>query len=227
MFDFAKDWKPAPGGTASQQLAERADELRSTLRIQDPSLVAARSGSSWLMLGPGCGELHIPFWEGTCIFSFPALQGYDNHDDPLPDFHRALLLYYLVTADGAPLTGRWVSFADLPSGRMYNAAFQGYSGDEVVKKFEKVGRDNISTYSDALHDFKQACLSIGGQPIDIGSASFIFQPLPRVPLMVTYWLGDEDFPSSCKILFDESANHYLPIDACAILGSMLTKKVSR
>jgi len=59
----------------------------------------------------------------------------------------------------------------------------------------------------------------------MGSASFIFQALPNVHLMVTYWLGDEDFPSSCKILFDETAIHYLPIDACAILGSMLTRKV--
>ena len=43
--------------------------------------------------------------------------------------------------------------------------------------------------------------------------------------MVTYWLGDEDFPSSCKILFDESASHYLPIDGCAILGSMLVRRL--
>jgi hypothetical protein len=59
----------------------------------------------------------------------------------------------------------------------------------------------------------------------IGSASSIFQALPRVPLMVTYWLGDEDFPSSCKILFDECARHYLPIDACAVLGGMLARKL--
>lgn len=216
MSDFGKDWKPAHGGTASQQLAERADELRSTLRIQDPSLVAARSGSSWLTLGPGCGELHIPFWEGASIFSFPALHGYDNHDDPLPDFHQALLLYYLVTADGAPLTGRWVSFADLPDGRTYNAAFQGYTGDAIVKRF---GFD--------LEGFKSACSKAGGEPVEVGSASFVFQALPRVPLMLTYWLGDEDFHSSCRVLFDESASHYLPIDACAILGSMLTKKISR
>jgi hypothetical protein len=43
--------------------------------------------------------------------------------------------------------------------------------------------------------------------------------------MVTYWLGDEDFPSSCKILFDASASHYLPIDGSAILGSMLVRKL--
>jgi len=58
-----------------------------------------------------------------------------------------------------------------------------------------------------------------------GSASFIYNALPRIPMMVTYWLGDEDFPSSCKILFDASAPHYLPTDACAILGSMLTRKL--
>jgi hypothetical protein len=176
-------------------------------------LVAARSGSSWLTPGPNRGELHIPFWGDVCIFSFPELTGSINHN-LLPDFQQALLLYYLVTADGAPLTGRWVSFADLPDGRMYNTAFQGYSGDEIVKRF---GLD--------LEGFKSACSKAGGEPVDAGSASFVFQALPKVPLMLTYWLGDEDFPSSCRILFDESASHYLPIDACAILGGTLTRKI--
>lgn len=214
MSDLGRNWRPSRAGRGSTQLADRADELRSTLRVRDPSLVAVRSASSWLTLGPGRGELHIPFFGNVCILSFPELKGCDNRDDPLPDFQQALLLYYLVTADGAPLTGRWVSFADLPDGRMYNAAFQGYSGDEIAKKF---GVD--------LDAFKAACSKIGGKPVEVGSASFAFQPLPRVPLMTTYWLGDEDFPSSCKILFDESATHYLPIDACAILGSMLTRKI--
>jgi hypothetical protein len=143
------------------------------------------------------------------------LIGYNTHDDQLPNFQQASLLYYLRTADGTPIKNKWVSFADLPDGRMYNAAFQGYSGDEIVKVF---GFD--------LDAFKSACLVAGGKPVDIGSASFTFQALPRVPLMLTYWLGDADFPSSCKILFDESACHYLPIDACAILGSMLVRKLS-
>jgi hypothetical protein len=200
---------------ASTQLADRADELRSTLRFQDPGLIAARSGVPYLTLGPNRGELHIPLWENVCILSFPELISYNTHADQLPDFLQALLLYYLNTADGAPLTGKWVSFADLPDGRMYNAAFQGYSGDEIIKAF-----------GFNLEAFKSACLKAGGKPIELGSASFTFQALPRVPLMLTYWLGDEDFPSSCKVLFDESACHYLPIDACAVLGSMLIRKLS-
>ena len=97
---------------------------------------------------------------------------------------------------------------------MYAQAFQGYSGDVV--------RDAVSN---DIEKFKSACLALGGQPLAFASASFEFAPLSRVPLQVVYWLGDEDFPSSCKILFDASATHYLPIDRCAILGSQLTGKI--
>jgi hypothetical protein len=229
MSAFGKDWKPSRSDQVDAQFAARLDELRSTLRVQDPGLIAERSGVPYLTVGPDRGELHIPFWENVCILSFPELI-----NEQLPNFQQALLLYYLLTADGAPLTGKWVSFADLPDGRMYNAAFQGYSGDEIVKTFEHVGRDVIppkriaTSYSQSnpLHEFNQACFASGGKPVELGSASFVFQALPRVPLMLTYWLGDEEFPSSCKILFDESACHYLPIDACAILGSMLVRKLS-
>ena len=216
MSNFQKDWKRLHTLTSAEQLARRVNELRSTLRGQDPGLVAVRSSASYLTLGPGRGELHLPFWEHTCILRWPELTGCNDRDDPLPDFQLAMLLYYLVTADGTPLSGRWVSFADLPDGRMYNAAFQGYSGDEIAKTF---GLD--------LDGFMTACEIAGGKSMDVGSASFIFQPLPHVPLMLTYWQGDEDFPSSCKVLFDESASHYLPIDACAILGSTLTGRVIR
>lgn len=216
MTDLRKDWKPPRTPTSAGQLAGRMDELRSTLRVRDPSLVAVRSGSSYLTLGPGRGELHVPLWGKVCILCWPQLTGCNEKDDRLPDFQLTMLLYYLVTADAAPLTGKWVSFADLPDGRTYNAAFQGYTGDEIVKRFDL-----------DLQGFKSACSKVGGQPAEAGSASFIFQALPRVPLMLTYWLGDEDFPSSCRILFDESASHYLPIDACAILGSTLTGRVIR
>jgi hypothetical protein len=104
---------------------------------------------------------------------FPELTGYNSRDEPLPDFQQALLLYYLVTADGAPLTGRWVSFADLPDGRMYDTAFQGTAAMRLSK-----GLAWIWIRSSRLVQ-KQA-----GNFVEIGSASFIFQALPRVPLMV-------------------------------------------
>ena len=214
MSNFGRHWRPSRSELASSQLADRAQELRVLLRFQDPGRVAGRSGAAYLELGPGRGELRIALWGNVCILSWPELTGWDSKDDLLSDLQQALLLYYLVTADDTPLTGKWVSFADLPNGRMYNSAFQGYSGDEIAK-----------TYDLNLEAFERACNLAGGKEVMVGNASFIFQALPRLPLMVTYWLGDEDFPSSCKTLFDESACHYLPIDACAVLGGMLARKL--
>jgi hypothetical protein len=218
MSNFDKSWRPSRPAESSAKFAERVDELREALLLLDPDTVAARSGAAYLTFGPGRGELHIPFWENICILSWPELGGYGHLIDPEPlsDFQLTFLFHYLLTADGMPVSGKWISFAELPNGRVYNAAFQGYSGDEVTKAF---GVD--------LNAFREACFSAGGIAAGLAHASFIFQPLPYIPLMITYWLGDEDFPSSCKILFDESASHYLPIDGCAILGSMLVRKLTR
>lgn len=200
-------------------LVARAGELRTSLEQFPPETLAARTGASYLEIGPARGEFHFNLFDKPIVGAFPGLKFFTPAGDELPDFLQAFLLYYFATADGAPLTGNWVSFADLPDGRMYNQAFQGYSGNEIVRQFAKL------PHPAALNVFKTACLALGGEPLDIGSASFTFSALPRVPLLITFWLGDEDFPSSCKILFDSSATHYLPIDGCAILGSQLTGKI--
>ena len=214
MPDFGKDWRPTRSPEASAKFAEHVGELRSALRLRDPGVVAERSGVTYTTPGPERGELLVPFWGNICVLAWPELTGYDHLSRPLTDFQLAMLFYYLLKADGIPLSGKWISFADLPDGRVYSAAFQGYSGDEVVKAF---GLN--------LDAFRNACFSAGGTAANLANAAFTFQPLPHVPLMITYWLGDEDFPSSCKILFDESASHYLPTEAYAILGSMLVRRL--
>jgi hypothetical protein len=200
--------QPPPG------LAQRADELRAGLQLLPAERLAAQTGARFIPIGSGRGEFHFAFFETAVVGAYPVLRFYTTAGDELPDFLQALFLYYFSTADGAPLTGNWVSFADLPDGRLYSQAFQGYSGNEVVKVF---GLD--------LAGYQAACAALGGQAVPVGDASFRFQALPCVPLLLTYWLGDEDFPSSCKVLFDASAIHYMPIDGCALLGSQLVKKL--
>jgi hypothetical protein len=67
-------------------------------------------------------------------------------------------------------------------------------------------------------------LSTGGQ---LGDRAFAFRALPHVSLLVVCWLGDEDFPPSYRLLFDGAAKHHLSTDACAILGSGLTRRLIR
>ena len=195
-------------------LAARVDELRAALQQIPVNLLAERTGASYQAIGPGRGEFRLSLFASPVIVTYPGLVSFDTADNESPLPVQAVLVYYFFTSDGVPLTGQWVSFAEIPDGRMYNSAFQGYSGDELVKTF------GLNTTS-----FEVACEKSGGVATLLGDVAYIFYALPHLPLLVNYWCGDEDFPSTCKILFDDSVSHYLPTDVCAILGGMLTHKI--
>ena len=203
-----------PPHPSKPALATRVDELREALQGVPVNLLVERTGASYQAIGPGRGEFRLSLFDSPTLVTYPGFVGFDTKDNELPLVFQAVLAYYFHTSDGTSLTGQWVSFADLPDGRMYNSAFQGYSGNELVKTFEL-----------DVEAFKSACEKSGGVATPSGDAGYIFYALPRLPMLVNYWCGDEDFPSSCKILFDSSASHYLPTDVCAILGSMLTQKL--
>jgi hypothetical protein len=203
-----KDSQTPPGFT------RRAEELRSLIRALPASVLAELTHSDYIDGQAESGEFRLFFHDQEIIGSFPELKFCNIQGNELADFQQLLLLYYFSTADGSALTEKWVSFADLPGGRMYSQAFQGYSGDEIVKVF------GVN-----LEYFKSACNLANGQVVTVADAAYNFQVLPMVSLRFVYWLGDEDFPSSCKVLFDSSVTHYLPVDACAILGSSITHRI--
>lgn len=198
-----------------QRFAQRFEELRQALTGRDPRLVAQRCGADFVSSDEAHGKFHLLLWGAPISVTFPEYQVYTGPQNaPASLLDQAFLLYYFTTADGAPLENRWVAFSDLPDGRFYNQAFQGYTGKELARHF---GEDRAA--------FESAALALGGRPAQHADAAFTFQALPRVPVMSAYWLGDEDFPSTSQILFDAAAGHYLPPDAYAILGSMLTRRL--
>lgn len=196
-------------------LAPRVDELRQALQQHDPLELALRTGASYQPGDPGSGIFQLPVWGHNLQIRFPDFTISD------PDVQhqtgigmQAMLMYYFTTADGAPQGADWISFTDLPDGRFYTQAFLGYTGKLLAKRF-----------ANELAAFEAAALATGGQRQSLASAAYAFQLLPRVALLVAYWLGDEDFPSSCQVLFSSGVAHYLPTEACAIAGSMLTRRI--
>lgn len=203
-------------GEKADLLSKRIAELRGELAVLDPLALARHTGSLYVEAAQE-SAFHLALWGRAISLSFPAFVAQDAESRlELPEFNQALLLYYFSTSDGEPASGRWIAFSELPDGRFYNQAFQGYSGQEMVKTF---GND--------LEAFCRAAEALSGSKIQMGDAAFAFQALPNVPLLAVYWLGDEDFPPSCQILFDAAVSHHLPTDACAILGSSLAQKLIR
>lgn len=202
--------------TSQELLSDQVELLRLSLKEMDPAEVARRSGAAFHPDAVEGADLRLSLWGRPVRVSFPALHAcYDSPDEALPPQLQALLLYYFLTCDGARPDGQWIAFSQLPDGRFYEQAFQGYTGDVVARAF---GED--------LEAFCAAAERLGGsREFQLGSAAYRFQALPYVPLLAVFWQGDEDFHSSCQILFDSAVSHHLPTDACAILGSQLTRQL--
>lgn len=215
---------PKPASPPLDGLAGRVEELRRNVQPSDPFELAARCAVLYLPNDPAApeshgdtrGEFHLETWGKPIRILYPELIAQDAlSGQELPSYLQAMVLYYLATCDGTPGSGQWIAFSELPDGRFYAQAFQGYTGAPLAQAF---GED--------LTAFSQAAERCSGERRhSFGDMAYAFQALPQVALLVVFWRGDEDFPSTCQVLFDASVSHHLPTDACAILGSQLTRRL--
>ncbi len=207
MSDFVmnKDQEP---------LERRADELRNDLFQRDLNQLAELTATS-LRTENDPAVFEFLFWGKPVLFSsadFIARDPESQH--PLPAIHQAMILYYFHSSKGSPTTGKWISFSELADGQFYNAAFQGYTAGKLAQYFQK-DYEKFETRNEEL------C----GVRVDFGDGAFRYQILPQIAILIVYWKGDEEFPPSYKILFEDIADYHLPTDGCAILGSMLVGKL--
>lgn len=194
-------------------LENRIEELKLALMEKNHVSLAEMTGSD-LSINNEQIIFNLTYFGNPIHIHHHDFIPWSNTKGDLPLFTQIMILYYFITADGFEKTDKFITFAQLPGGNMYSRAFQGYSGNDIVKA---VGIE--------VQKLKDACLLLGGKQSDVSDASFVFSILPKFEVKLVYWVGDDEFPSSCQFLFNSSALHYLPIDGCAIIGSQLTRKI--
>ena len=193
-----------------ESMERRLDSLRGALQKESVADVAFRSGAQL-----SAGQLRLRYWDREVLIDWPSLQAEYQDDGPCSTFDTAMLLYFIITADGSPAAGRWISFRELPDGGFYHQAFQGYSGNRIATAF---GGDPAA--------FTRACEALDGEPIaDLSPHAFAFHPFERLALAAALWPGDEELPGTATVLFDASASRYLPTDGLALLGSGLAGRL--
>lgn len=201
-------------------LKTRLTELKTELRHQDPEDLSRRTGCSFHRSGRNAdtqpqGRFEFQLWNQDVWLSWPELTA-----TPVQSSHafhsgyQALILYYFSTASGIPITGRWIGFNELPDGRFYAQAFHSYTGQVLERR-----------YTSNIKAFAHAAQYLHGKEIHFGDLAYEFSILPRVSILIVHWLGDEDFQGVFRLLFDANLHEYLPLDACAIAGSMLTHRL--
>jgi len=194
-----------------ESLRPRIDRARRQLQEETAGDIARRAGGTLHK-----GVLLLPLLGAEYTIDWPELSIAFPDGSRCPEELEILILDYLARSDGSPPAGAWIGFQELPDGAFYRSAFQGYSGDRLVRD---LGADGDL--------FRRAAAASGGAPVPMGDAAFAFRALPNVLLAVVWWDGDDEFPANATVLFDRIAGVYLPTDGLAILGRMLCSGLAK
>jgi hypothetical protein len=193
------------------RLAPVVEEARAVLRSVKPGKLALRSGCQQ----DENGDFRLMFFWQEYVLSLNDLTvRRPATGEACSSFTQSLILTYLATADGTTPSSRWVGFRELPNGMFYVQAFQGYTGGRLVRELQG-----------GIDGFRHGAESLGGEPLELGDAGYAFTVFPRVHLALVYWEGDDEFPSQARVLFEDSAAHYMSTDGLAILGSQLVGRL--
>ncbi|HWQ79308.1 MAG TPA: DUF3786 domain-containing protein [Anaerovoracaceae bacterium] len=149
----------------------------------------------------------------SCADGEVSFQG--DSDEPekdpteLPTTEKVLILHYLIHAQPKPLTGRTISFKEVPNGgSIYYPTFKKRAIDPLVK-----------TFSEDFPGFAEAAAALGGSAEKLGDAGMTIHAFPFVPLTYVVWKGDDEIASSGTILFDSSVFHFLPVEDIIVAAS--------
>jgi hypothetical protein len=112
------------------------------------------------------------------------------------------ILAYLINAREVPLANKLVAAEQLEGGQFF------FRGPHTLPtpKLQEVFDDNPDILLKAVEQ-------LGAKPCEYGDASIELLVLPRFSLTFIVWGHDEEFSGRASILFDQSADRQLPLDA--------------
>ncbi|MCX7822167.1 MAG: DUF3786 domain-containing protein [Syntrophobacterales bacterium] len=117
------------------------------------------------------------------------------------DFELALVvLHYLIHAASLDPTGRWVGEKDIPGGNVFF-----YGPHQLpTRPLEELFQIDIEY-------FDKAARILGGIKEERGDRAYVFHLFPRVPVLLIFWKGDEEFEPKVNFRFDETIIRHFPM----------------
>lgn len=126
-------------------------------------------------------------------------------------FNEAMSIYHLLyhVKDAPVMSGTWVTNEDI----IASAGSRKNMPDPLLVPF-------ASKFSGKLPLLKECCEKAGGKEFDgRGDINFEFISFPQIPVRLSFWDMDEDFPAQAKVLFDRCVTDYVHIETTGCITS--------
>ncbi len=112
------------------------------------------------------------------------------------------ILAYLINSQDSPVANKLTPAQSLPGGQFFFRGLHKLATENLEEVFGQ--------HPEGLYDVMD---KFGAKRCEFGDASIELYVLPRIPLTIVIWRGDEEFGARASILFDETAAAQLPLDA--------------
>lgn len=183
------------------------DKARRELAGMLPEEVARRASVQY---EPACKLFKVPLLGVEYMVSFRDGEiSIGVKGEIVPMTYKICILHYLVHAGGFPLTGKYITFKELPGGSIYAEPFN-----------NRAIRPLVSIFGSRPDLLVEAGKRLGGVNAKAGDWAVTVKVLPMVPITFVIWEGDQEFPPGGNILYDVSAPHYLETEDYAILPGL-------
>jgi len=135
-------------------------------------------------------------------------------EEKIPIRDRILILHYLTSAKGIPITNKVIAYKQLPEGSNYFPTFYKRAIKPLVDHFGK-----------QPHLLIDAAGKLGGHKVDYGDVAVTINAFSRVPITLVLWQGDEEFLPRGSILFDTTISDYLSTEDINVLCEIIAWKL--
>ncbi len=125
------------------------------------------------------------------------------------------ILSYIIDGAGIPVSGEWVPFRELKSGKTWYRLF----GQRCEKPLKQVADTYTHLFEDMIHTFN-------GRQVENhydSDISLVLHPLPKVPILICYWKPEDDLESTLNVFFDSTAEDNLNIESIYALATGLVR----
>jgi hypothetical protein len=187
---------------------------RTELLMRDPEEMCRNADAE--LVGDGkARKIVFPYFLSKVEVTYPGgTVAYSEGDNNLSVQEQGLILHYLLGACDMSVTGKLITFREIPSGEFYYEPFLKRAQVPFVKTF---GSNNELFYLSGE--------KLGGSRAEIGNLSMIFRPFPKIPITLLLWKGDAEFPPDGNILFDSIIKDILPGEDIAFLAGTVVYKL--
>jgi hypothetical protein len=160
----------------------------------------------------------VPFLsqEFLCSFEQRCIAPLSSGSFITADFQFYLVfLHYLLEAKPTELSSKLISEKEIPGGEVF---FRGPHGLPLAPLTKLFGR--------RPELFRAVSETMGATQVQMGDLGFHFPVLPRIPLVLVLWEGDDEFDPEMLLRFDSSVTLQLErLDAIWALTNVFARSL--